>query len=249
MKRRNIIPTILLGMISSAVAFTACKKDANPEKPAAPVYSWVEEFDTLANAVQRGWSIKNNSRPIGIASWTQASLLQSDPISKTVTGTSPFLAQSATYSGKDYVLAGYTVGDGSSTLSCWLISPETTVKNGDDFYFYTRTASDATSTGAYPDRMQVRMNANNASTEVGSNATTVGDFSKLLLDINPTYELSGSVGAYPTEWTRYKITVNGLPADQTVKTRFAFRYYVEDGGSAGSRSFCVGVDSVAFKSN
>ena len=49
--------------------------------------------------------------------------------------------------------------------------------------FYTRTVDAPT----FPDRLQVRMSTNGASSNVGTTATDVGDFTALLLDINPTY--------------------------------------------------------------
>ena len=48
--------------------------------------------------------------------------------------------------------------------------------------FYTRTVD----APAFPDRLQVRMSTNGASSNVGTTATDVGDFTALLLDINPT---------------------------------------------------------------
>jgi hypothetical protein len=41
------------------------------------------------------------------------------------------------------------------------------------------------------------------------------------------------------------MTLAGLPPT-VQQRRFAFRYYVEDGGAAGSRAFCVGIDNVSF---
>src|SRR2546428_3306592 len=49
--------------------------------------------------------------------------------------------------------------------------------------FYTRTVD----MPSFPDRLQVRMSTNGASSNVGTTATDVGDFTTLLLDINPTY--------------------------------------------------------------
>src|SRR3954468_10916396 len=78
---------------------TACNKDSAP--PAAPVnYSWVEEFDTLANALAKGWAVSNNSSPIGVSSWEQGKLVAADPVKKAIVNSYPFVAYSATYSGK-----------------------------------------------------------------------------------------------------------------------------------------------------
>ena len=61
MKRKNIIPSFLIAALFSTVVITACTKDAAPA-PAAPNYSYNEEFDTLANSFARGWVAKNNRR-------------------------------------------------------------------------------------------------------------------------------------------------------------------------------------------
>ena len=58
----------------------------------------------------------------------------------------------------------------------------------------------------FPDRLQVRMSTNGASTNVGSTATGVGDFTTLLLDINPNY----TTNCYPNVWTQFTVTLSGL---------------------------------------
>ena len=67
-------PTYLLAssvlFILTICIISACRKDAAPPPP-APEYSYIEEFDTLSNAIQRGWVHINNSRPLGTAGWLQ----------------------------------------------------------------------------------------------------------------------------------------------------------------------------------
>ena len=97
--------------------------------------------------------------------------------------------------------------------------PNVTLTNGDVFTFYTRVP---TGGGQFPDRLQVRMSTNGASTDVGTSNTSTGDFSTLLLDINPTY----STTVYPEVWTQFTITISGLailhpvalPSDISLKT-------------------------------
>lgn len=89
----------------------------------------------------------------------------------------------------------------------------------------------------FPDRLQVRYSNAGASTNVGTSATDVGDFSNLLLDINPTYSLTG----YPTDWTQFSVTI---PAG--ANGRLAFRYFVEDGGPAGANSDYIGIDTFQY---
>ena len=81
---------------------------------------------------------------------------------------------------------------GTSTLGNWLLTPTWTLQNGVVLTFYTRTVD----TPSFADRLQVRMSTNGTSTNVGASASDVGDFTTLLLDINPTYVPNG----YPSLW-------------------------------------------------
>jgi hypothetical protein len=51
------------------------------------------------------------------------------------------------------------------------------------------------------------MSTNGASVNIGATAFDVGDFTTLLLDINPTY----TIGGYPEAWTQFTINLNGVP--------------------------------------
>jgi hypothetical protein len=241
MTRKYIASSIIVTLIGLGVVLNACTKDAAPPPP-TPNYSWNEGFDTLANAVAKGWVVSNNSHPIGISSWTQGTLVVADATKKTIVNQYPFLAQSSNWSGKDFTMASYNSATDNATISCWLISPETMMKNGDKINFYTRTVPKVVDS-AFFDRLQVWLNPSNSSAEVGSTATSTGDFTVKLLDINETYTKDG----YPREWAQYEITVAGL-SNTKVKRRFAFRYFVENGGPGGTRSYGIGVDNVSFVS-
>jgi hypothetical protein len=89
--------------------------------------------------------------------------------------------------------------------------------------------------------MQVRLNTTNTGTNVGTTNVSVGDFSTLLLDINPTYTATG----YPTAWTQYTLTMSGLPA-AGVNGRLAFRYFVENAGPGGANSNYIGIDDAIY---
>jgi hypothetical protein len=84
------------------------------------------------------------------------------------------------------------------------------------------------------------MSTNGSSTNVGSTATSVGDFTTLLLDINPTYTTSG----YPNAWTQFLVTISGLGGPTS--GRLGFRYFDENGGPSGARSDYIGIDTVQF---
>jgi hypothetical protein len=230
----------LLGL----VIIQACKKEQGPPPP-APDYSWVEEFDTVTNAIDRGWGVINNSRPIGTESWVQGQYLIDNK--GKLGGYSP---ASYSYSGQDFALCTFNANSGSGAISAWLISPVTTMKNGDQIRFYTRTLTEPATSA---DRMQVRLNPNSTSVNVGSGPLSdasvgqaVGDFTTLLLDINPTLKLSGD-GAYPgTGWKQYTITLSGLPPT-IIKRRFAFRYFIPtNAGASGTNGQGVGLDKVEF---
>jgi len=112
------------------------------------------------------------------------------------------------------------------------------LKNGDLLTFYSRIPAG----GEFPDRLEVRLSSAGASSNVGNTSTSVGDFSTLLLSINPTL----ITGVYPKVWTKFTATITGLSAPTTGKV--AFRYFVTDGGGTGANSNYIGIDEVAYVS-
>ena len=87
----------------------------------------------------------------------------------------------------------------------------------------------------------MRLSSNGSSTNVGSTPTDVGDFSTVLLTINPNLV----VGGYPdTGWKQYNIPI---PAGAAAG-RIAFRYYVTNGGPGGINSNYIGVDEFSYES-
>jgi len=84
------------------------------------------------------------------------------------------------------------------------------------------------------------MSINGASTDVGTGPAGVGDFTRLMLDINPNLTTAG----YPNMWTLFNVDVTGVPSPVT--GRFAFRYYVENGGPNGTNSDYIGIDTVTY---
>ncbi len=183
-----------------------------------------ESFDDITTLAASGWVMNNLSTPIGTqASWFQAG------------ATPPF----APFGGTDYIAANYNNVAGAADISNWLITPSRTFNNGDVVTFYTRTVD----APAYADRLQVRLSVNGTSTNVGTTNASVGDFTTLLLDINPTLILTGA-GSYPNVWTQYTLTVSGLPMPMT--GRLAFRYYVTNGGPTGANSDFIGIDDFVY---
>lgn len=142
--------------------------------------------------------------------------------------------------GTKYVMADYnSVGSaGTKTISNWLISPEVPIVDGITMTFWTLSKGE----GTYFDRMQVRLSTAGASVNVGASDETVGDFSTLLLDINPTL----AADVYPSVWTEYVVTVTGVAVPTT--GRFAFRYFVPNSGPNGVNGAAVALDDVAISS-
>lgn len=142
--------------------------------------------------------------------------------------------------GASFAAVSYTSSNSSSTnatLSNWLLTPQINgLKNGDTFSFFTTTTPES----AYADRLLVRLSTAGSSTNVGATTTSVGDFTTVLLDINPTLSVPG----YPEDWTRYTLTVSGLAGP--VSGRLAFHYFVTQGGPSGANSNIIGLDSFSY---
>ena len=182
-----------------------------------------EGFETVLPA---GWSRVNNSTPpLGVTQWVQ--------------GTAATLFPSFNGTPNSYAWANFnaTTGTvGNETLSAWMISPVLNVKNGDVVSFYTRTVDGPT----FADRLQVRLSTAGTSTNVGTTPTSIGDFTTVLVEVNPTLSPTG----YPSTWTKFTAIVSGLAAPTT--GRIAFRYFVTNGGPNGANSDNIGVDQVEY---
>ncbi len=180
-----------------------------------------EGFDDITLLPGQGWFFQNNSSPLGLTDWFQGN----DTVFPAHAG-----APTA-YIGANYNNTGET-----GTISNWMLTPEITLTNGDTIAFWTRTATGST----WADRLQVRLSTAGSSTNVGTSATDVGDFTTLLLDINPTLIGNG----YPDSWTQFSATLAGIPSGAT--GRIAFRYFVTDGGASGNNSNYIGIDTVQY---
>jgi len=182
--------------------------------------AFTENFDDIGTLAGSGWFQQNNSSPVGLLpTWYQGENV---------------IFPSYNGAATAYVAVSHQSVAGNNTISNWLGMPNRTFRNGDVLTFYTRSANYA------PDRLEVRLSTNGASTNVGSAANDTGDFTTLLLSINPL--LTG--GGYPSAWVSYTITLSGLPAPTS--GRLAFRYYVTNGGPAGPNSDYVGIDNVVY---
>jgi hypothetical protein len=231
----------------SIVSLSSCseEKAAVPAASNQPAdLSYHEEFDSMQRVIDAGWKGINLSNPLGADSWQQGSYI----VNATKGG--PFVSNISAHSYKasanELAFVPYTAGAGLSFINCWLISPELSMKNGDKISFWT-TTSPAVS---FPDRMQVWLNPNNASTNVGRGELETGDFTVKLVDINPNLSFNPYPAGYPTTWTKFEFTISGL-TNGTIpqKHRVGFRYYVKNGGPSGSVSDQIGIDDFDFISN
>ena len=265
--RKSTWGKIILSLGVVTASLTSCEKDdpASLIPPPLPDQSFVEEFDTVSAAFQRGWVPINNSNPKGTGIWVQGGGLQ--PM---------FAPYSSKGSNAGFIGADYQSTSGTDdVISNWLISPVVTMKNGDVISFYTRTqllpnafvANDSTD---YGNNLEVCINTKNEGTNVGvandpkspafNAATDRGDFQLLFTVNQPKYDAVNGYwnypwahslpnlvepNSYPAKWTRFEIVIGGL--NGPTKGRFAFRYYTLDGGSNGNASG-VGIDQVVYTS-
>ena len=183
-----------------------------------------ENFDgTIATLINQGWNAVNLSSPVGNSNWHKGQQ-----------------AVFSSYSGNpdSYMGASYFAVNNLGTISAWLFTPVINLKNGDLITFYSRDHHDD-----FADRLEVRISSNGENTLLPSgSSTSIGDFSNLLLTINPNLTLTG----YPSVWTLYTIEVTGLSSP--TNCRLAFRYYVTDAGANGTNADYIGIDSLTITS-
>jgi hypothetical protein len=249
---KNKLTILIVMIVAIVVTIISCAKKDLPVTTVTD-FSFTEEFDTVSKAIAKGWVIKNNTKPLGTIGWTQGFFYVSmyhGLIPKNL-GTAAFNYPAAggfgdnnpSYSGSDFIMTTSECGFNIANCSNWLISPEVSVKDGDVVSFYTRTYSNP---AIAADRLEMRLNEADNSSDVGKEPTSFGNFTKVLIDINPNYLFQGD-GSYPGVWTKYSATISGVPIAR--KSRIALRYYVPDGGPQGSNGLGVGIDKFKFESN
>lgn len=194
--------------------------------------SFSQNFDDITTLSASGWVMQNNSSPVGSLSWFQGTSTTATP--------TPGPFNSFNGAANSYIAVNFNSTGSTGTISNWLMTPNRTLRNGDVFTFYTRKPTIGGGQTDYPDRLEVRMSTNGASTNVGAGATAVGDFTTVLLSINPTLVAN----VYPQVWTKFTITISGLAAPTS--GRIAFRYFVTGAGSLGTNSDYIGIDQVDY---
>jgi len=135
------------------------------------------------------------------------------------------------HDGISFLSANFNSSTGSNDISNWIMSPERMFNNGDTIKFWSRT-----STGnPFPDRLNLRVSFNGAS-------TNVADFTTTLVTINPN--LAVGPANYPEAWTEFTGTISGLA--NATSGRFAFHYDPTQGGPGGINSNFIGIDAVSY---
>ena len=175
----------------------------------------VENFDNIGTLAGNGWVMTNNSSTGGTTGW-----FQGNPAVFTAHSGPP----------ESYIAANFNNAGFGGNISNWLMTPVFDLSSPNRITFWTRTEAGSN----FPDSLEVRLSTNGASSNVGALPTTVGDFTSLLLSINPTL----SVGGYPEGWTQYEIDL--AKVGNGVTGRVGFRYLVTDTSVNGDY---IGIDN------
>jgi hypothetical protein len=203
------------------IASTGRTPRANPQPMAVVINEGFEDVATLLST--GGWLTANHSSPVGASTWSQCG------------GTA--IPPSFDGDPNSCALVNFNSTTGAGTISNWLLTPEITFNAGATASFYTK----APGVASFPDRLEVRVCSSGDCTNFGTGATDVGNYTTLLLSINPNLvaadDPTGANG-YPAAWTQFNLT--GLPTSGT--GRIAFRYFVTDGGPSGNNSNIIGLD-------
>lgn len=184
------------------------------------VANFFESFDDVGpthspssgpeNLINQGWIFRNQSNPLGVESWFQGYLGNGWP--------------------PPQAGAGYMAVTSNSTdnfggrVSNWSILPAIAGQQAGDevrFYLIDQSSSNINT-------FQVRYSPTGG-TSTGSTADSVGDFTQLLLDINPI-----STGG----WNVYSVPLPG-------NGRIALRYYIANACNFACFSSYTGIDSLS----
>ena len=136
-----------------------------------------------------------------------------------------------------FALVNFASTQNVGTISNWLITPVITVQNGDVVSFYTRIGKNNATQASFADNLQLRMSTAATHVNPTGGSAGLGSFTTMLAEINPNLNLTD----YPETWTQISSTISGLTGPTPVK--FAFRYFVPNGGPNGANSDIIGIDT------
>jgi hypothetical protein len=203
--------------------------------PQAAVSTLSEGFENVNSLSSSGWTFINNSDPAPFSPqfWTQG-----------VTSTSNYAAQSGPANSYAQVDFQSTVGDGTQangTISNWLITPELDFSQGGTVTFYARTFGG----NSRPELIEVRQSSAGASSNVGTLATDLGDFTTLTGAAGglTSNEIAPAPNAIPSStWRLYTFNVAATGGTG----RLAFRYFATDGGVNGTQAQYATIDTFNY---
>jgi hypothetical protein len=216
---------------------------ASPVAQAIGVASSLGEgFSDISTLAGNGWAFQNNSSPAPVATTATANWNQGV--------VSPFTVTAEAGSQDSYIYADpSSLGSIPGSYSNWLITPELDFSQGGIFSFFTRTVIGEGATFFH--NLEIRQSNNGFSTNVGTAATDVGDFTIRQLVVG---SLDGSVtypGNYPGDavnaWQKFTISI----APTGKSGRLAFHSYYPnatgspESGGTGQQGF-IAIDTVSY---
>ncbi len=174
-----------------------------------------ENFDNISTLAGSGWTITNNSTAPQGSSYFQGN---------------PGVFPSQAGAPNSYVGANFLNAAPGGNISNWLILPTLTLDSTSQLTFYTQSAG-----CGFPDRLEVRLSTNGSSANVGGTDTSVGDFTTLLLSINPVLTAAG----YPTAWTQFTVSLAVLASQLVDASRSVISLRIPT-----STANYIGIDTV-----
>lgn len=179
-----------------------------------------EGFDDITTLTGSGWTLTNQSSPLGTLTWFQGN---------------PTVFPSQSGADTSYIGANYnSTSGGTGTISNWLITPTLNLKDGDQLKFWTRVPTGS----IWNDRLEIRSSVGAMTAPTGG-SSGIGSFTNVLLTVNPNLDLS-----YPEVWTEFTVTISGVGNTPTAMN-LAFRYFVPNAGPSGTDSNFIGIDTVS----
>jgi hypothetical protein len=217
---KSLLATLALSTLALAISAPA---------HAAGLTNLVEGFENVSGLAP-AWAFVNNSEsaPTPPSLWTQG-----------VTATSNYAAQSGSSNSFAQVDV-FSTSALNAVVSNWLITPELDFTNGGVFSFYARTFQG----NSFAEFIEVRQSNAGSSTNVGTAATSVGDFSVLVSSVgSPTNAFAfPGVSGGNNKWGLYTFSI----APTAGSGRLAFRYFATDSGVNGLQNQYATIDTVNY---
>jgi hypothetical protein len=183
------------------------------------------------------WTVTNQSSPAGASTWTNSTYAV--PLTAAIFGSGNTTTVPVGQSGgnNSFALVNFNSTTGAGIISNWLITPVVNVKDGDVVSFFTRKGTDGTQD--YPDRLELRYSVVASTVNPTGGSAGLGSFTNVGVTVNPALA-TGFV--YPKVWTKYQFAITSIGTTE-IPVKFAFRYFVTDGGPSGNNSDLIGIDT------